>query len=241
VKKPLSPAVELALLKLYQANPNRLILQKLINHNEGWLRMFCRKYYKSFRGVVSMEDLYQTATEGLIKGIQRYDLNSGVRLLTYANFWMMAVAFESLQASMHVHVPAHRLRDVVYRQGKQQAEALNKINDIIAGPLQLNRPFDNTVSEDVVLKRKEFGYDDDTTVSHLEKFYLPTDVDEALDRLPALTRDVFLMRVGVRVGGVYSFAEIADMLDIDQEEAVKLYKKAQRVLRREPALQRLAA
>ena len=91
----LSHEDELALVRHYQSTKCSTTLQKIIdNHND----MICSMARKKCRyATIDYDDLVQEGTIGFIKGVDRYDPDSGNRLNTYARFFADNAMFEFIK------------------------------------------------------------------------------------------------------------------------------------------------
>lgn len=239
MKRRLSKPEENALVKYYQEHKDTNVLNRLIQNHYGYIVQVCKKNYNAFRGDVQFEDLVQTAIVGLIHGINKFDTDSGVRLLTYAHWWMMHELFNTYSLSLPMHIPSNILREMCWRTDQQRAEELNRMYEKIARPLQLQRIHDDTKSEDVYMKRTEFKMACDTTMEHVEKYWLSEDIKKALRSLPEQERKAIWMRAGLDMGGQYTIPEIAKAMKCSQPEVNKHLVRARRTLRKNAAFKRL--
>jgi DNA-directed RNA polymerase sigma subunit (sigma70/sigma32) len=152
---------------------------------------------------------------------------------------MMDELFKLYQQTLPVHVPAHTLRKLCWRTGNQRSEELNEIHEKIAKPLQLQRIYDDSNSDDVFLKRKAFDADVDSTAEYFDKYLLPEDVQFIINKLPDNVKRAFWMRTGLDMGGRYTIEEIAEELNVPQKIAQNFINKAVKYLRKEPVIQKI--
>lgn len=237
----LNKTEEYVYIERYQATGCKIALKELINGHMPYIMKVCGKIYKQFRQAVDMQDMIQTAIVGYIIGIKKFDLESGHRLLTYATFHIRAELFNTYTNSLPVHIPAHTLREMVWRTDKQRAEELNLMYARIMAILSLNRSVDNTESDDVVLKQFEFKLANDSTFNLFMKYSLPDDVESAMDQLNDLQKDILHLRAGLDMGGQYSLPEIAEELNVPLYEVNRQWKRAKRTMQLSPAIKRLAS
>lgn len=80
--KPLSPEKEAELLQKMQQDHDEKAREQLIEHNLRLVAHIVKKYYASS---AEQDDLISIGTIGLIKGINTYRPDKGVRLATYAS------------------------------------------------------------------------------------------------------------------------------------------------------------
>lgn len=79
--KPLSAARERELLQKMKNEADKKARQELIEHNLRLVSHIIKKYYS---GYDEQEDLISIGTVGLIKAVDSFDADKGIRLATYA-------------------------------------------------------------------------------------------------------------------------------------------------------------
>jgi RNA polymerase sigma-32 factor len=84
--RPLSPSTELALIERYQRG-DRAAARPLV---EGCLHAVVAIAIEYRRTGLSIEDLVQEGNIGLLKALDHFDPDRGVRLGTYAKYWIRA-------------------------------------------------------------------------------------------------------------------------------------------------------
>lgn len=230
---------ELELVRLYQVEGNNEALKLLLKNHLNYIRKLCNKVSKAFRGQVEDDDLHQAAFVGFLNGLNRFDRSKGTRVMTYVHWHIMSELFQAYSNAMPLHIPAHRLRNMCWRTDKQLAEEMNRIYKSIASVEQLQRSYDDTNSDDIFMKPSEFGTAVDNTFEAVQKYMLPMPVENAINDLPAVQRDVFWLRAGLDMGGRYRIPEIAEKIGISIHDVELELQKAKRRLRVNPAIQRL--
>ena len=83
----LTPAQELALARRYVKTGDKAAKERLINSN---LRLAAKIAYRYRNAFPDLLDLIQEANVGLVRAVDRYDCERGVRFTTYAAFWIRA-------------------------------------------------------------------------------------------------------------------------------------------------------
>mmetsp|Transcript_45023 Transcript_45023/g.88596 ORF Transcript_45023/g.88596 Transcript_45023/m.88596 type:complete len:244 (-) Transcript_45023:263-994(-) len=86
----------------------RAARESLVAMNAGLVGAVCRKYRSAVMqqgGVVTMADLKQEATIGLIRAAEKFDPSLGFRFSTYATTWVRATALHSLKRNRAIALP----------------------------------------------------------------------------------------------------------------------------------------
>eukprot|EP00268_Persea_americana_P022368 TRINITY_DN22265_c0_g1_i1.p1 TRINITY_DN22265_c0_g1~~TRINITY_DN22265_c0_g1_i1.p1 ORF type:complete len:517 (+),score=108.78 TRINITY_DN22265_c0_g1_i1:386-1936(+) len=78
---------------------------KLIKHNLRLVLFVINKYYQDIASGQKFQDLCQAGAKGLIISIDRFELKRGLRLSTYALFWIRHGIMRSLTTSSFTRVP----------------------------------------------------------------------------------------------------------------------------------------
>jgi RNA polymerase sigma-32 factor len=78
--KQLSPEDEVKYFTMYKANGCQKALNKIVESNLGFVRYIARNY---FGNNLEFEDIFQQGTVGLLKAIDRYNLEEGVRFSSF--------------------------------------------------------------------------------------------------------------------------------------------------------------
>lgn len=78
---------ERALIDSYQKDKNQVALNRLVNAHMRMVIMLAGRYRTSFR---DMSDLVQEGSMGLHRAIDRFDPGKGVKLTTFAGWWIRA-------------------------------------------------------------------------------------------------------------------------------------------------------
>ncbi len=68
-----------------------------------------RKHPKSYQDRSTLEDLIAAGNIGLIRALNKFDINAGTRFLTYASWWVRHEMREESRRIGLVHIPAHAL------------------------------------------------------------------------------------------------------------------------------------
>ncbi len=169
----------------------------------GYLKYVIREARKRKpRDAVMLQDLISEGNVGLMKAIERFDIDRGNRFLTYADYWIRVYMQEFVNRSPHtVHVPNHTRKEL--RKKKKEEDLLiaagvitrSTLIEPSVGPLDANlHPSTDDTSS---------GMSDDEC--NLFKY-----MDEA-DLLPR-ERFVLAFTFGLRESTPRNFSDIAQLL-----------------------------
>ena len=119
---------EIALIKKIH-HPNKLIAQramdKLVIRNLRWVINNAKRYEKQG---LTLLDLIQEGTLGLMKGIRKFDPELGWRLSTYVTCWIIQAMTRALaDQSRIIRIPVHMV-EVVNKLYKSELELSQKLN-----------------------------------------------------------------------------------------------------------------
>lgn len=87
--KSFSKEEELQLIIRYKENKDQSAVNKLIEAYTPFIKKAVKRFAKGRQNQEYIyEELMQEGMYGFIKGIEKFDINSGFRLVTYAQFWI---------------------------------------------------------------------------------------------------------------------------------------------------------
>lgn len=91
--------------------------QKLINAN---LRFVIRRAKKFSQDPERLSTLISAGNIGLVQAVDRFDINTNHRFLTYAEWWIRKEIMDELNSSSMIHIPMHKQKTLrrVYKEGK---------------------------------------------------------------------------------------------------------------------------
>jgi RNA polymerase sporulation-specific sigma factor len=173
--------------------------ETLIIHNLRLVAHIIKKYYSAYS---EQEDLISIGTIGLIKGIDSFDMDKGIRLATYVS---RCVENEVL----------------MYLRGKKKSSL----------DISLNEPID-TDSEGNPLTLIDVIYTDDTIADDLDLKIKSEKVRKYVSFLPdKRERQIITERFGLDGGEPKTQREIAKELNISRSYVSRIEKKALEHLR----------
>ena len=165
----------------------------LVEHNLRLVAHIIKKYYTQTSDV---DDLISIGTIGLIKGINTYRPDKGVRLATYAS---RCIENEILMY----------LRKI----GSQRTE------------VSFDEPLNTDWDGNELLLSDILGTDEDEVCRPLEDDAEKHILMEAIGTLNEREREIIMLRCGLLGGREYTQKEVADMLGISQSYISRLEKR----------------
>lgn len=229
--------------------------QKIINSNLKLVVSIAKKY-TNVGNALTLMDLTQEGTLGLIRAIDKYRLIKGFKFSTYATFWIKQSVMRALgDQSRTIRIPIHmgevfsKVRkelSLAFQEGrpepsiKELSEKLNinvmKITEIMLHlhqePVSLEKPVDDDNENDTVAS---FISDEGTFASPYavtENNNLADILNEILDGLEYREAMVIRYRYGFCEGGIpKTLDEIGKIFNITRERVRQLEIKALRKLR----------
>ncbi|MGQ9699788.1 MAG: sigma-70 family RNA polymerase sigma factor [Candidatus Bipolaricaulaceae bacterium] len=190
-------------------------------------------------------DLIQEGNIGLIEAVDRYDPRRGVRLSTYARWWIRQAIGQAIERqSQLIRIPAYLFRAIIRFQRLKAgfgAEGIEESEDILVAPgltperlLRVHETVGNVISLDTPLDEEE-----GTSVEELvadEEMPPPERAallelfrEELLDmveKLPARDAQVLRWRYGLEGPRPLTLAEIGEKLGISRERVRQLEERA---------------
>ena len=172
---------------------------KLIEHNLRLVAHIVKKYYGT---AADQEDLISIGTIGLIKAIDSFDMNKGIRLSSYA---ARCVENEIL---------------MFFRSTRKNAQDVS-INE----PIDMDKDGNALTLMDILAQ-------EDTTVDELDlKFKTEKLYRYILSSLEAREKEIILLRYGLAGAPPLPQREVAKKLDISRSYVSRIEKKALEKLR----------
>ncbi|KAL1522834.1 hypothetical protein AB1Y20_017803 [Prymnesium parvum] len=207
---------------------------------------------------LTLQDLIQEGSIGLIKAAEKYDASRGFRLSTYATWWIrQAISRAIADHSRLIRFPVH-MHDQVNNLRKAKRELLNTLQrpptDMelathLSIPLEKLRQIDvtstvSTISMETTISRKKKADGSGTTLeavlpdrraqpdSQVESWAMEDDVNKVLDAtLTERECNVLRLRYGLGDGRSRTLEEIGRGLSVTRERVRQIESRALEKLR----------
>lgn len=214
-RKFLTKQEEIDLINDYRVNSNVKSLHKLIELNQKYVISIAKRYLNMSN--LTLGELVNEGSIGLIKAINKYDINSGLRLLTYGTFWIKESILKSLHDnSRFVRLPISKIKKL----------SKDKKNGLIKEPITINSIEDYSESS--------FDFWEETPDYNLNDYEIKkTIMDNSFKILDERERYIIESSFGFKNDKRNTLEEIGKVLNLSKQRVRSIKIKALRKLRAE--------
>lgn len=225
---PMDAETELAYLKAYKETGDPQYKETLMKHNVRFVMSVAKNYR---RAGISPLEFVNIGAIGLDKAIEKYDLDSGKKLITMAVHWIKASISEYLRDNANmVRLPANqhlKLQKALRESTKNHSPLTDDISELFNLTQEgssFSDPVGNDGDESITIE-DTLADECDTPYDAIERTSIGKSIMEALSTLPEKQKSVMLGLFGFQ-GEVKTLTKVGEDIGITYERVRQLKVKA---------------
>ena len=221
---------QIDLLKIYISSK-----QNLFNRN---LKLIIRFAKRTKDNNYPLQDMIQDGCIGIIKAINKYEVDTGNKFNTYASWWIrQAVYTSSLENEAVIRIPY--AMEIIIKQYKEYILNNDKVSDTkCAKDLKISLDTLKTIKEAIklqVISIDEVDEDKEDYTFSIDKNIIEEDLSkyllELVRNLPNKDKQIILHSYGLNNNQVYTYEKMRDYLNISNTRIWQLKKRSLKKLR----------
>lgn len=257
----LSPQREIELAKLIEGG-DEVAFKEMVESNLRLVGSIARKCARYSGPCLSLADLIQEGSLGLIRAVQKFDYRKGYRFSTYASYWIRQSVMRAIEdQGRSIRLPVHMIESfsradrarAVLTQELERAPTETELETHLRTKQQKFYESAHRVTEPMSL-HTAIGEDEEITLmDFIEDESAPSPIDcasrvalrdelqRAFDMLSAREAQVLKMRYGLcESGQAHTLDEVGAVLSLTRERIRQIEKSALKRLKRCKSLQETA-
>ncbi|MBN2476346.1 MAG: sigma-70 family RNA polymerase sigma factor [Pirellulales bacterium] len=218
--------------------------QELCSHNLRLVVSIAKRYRNRGLGLL---DLIQEGNAGLMRAVDKFEYERGFKFSTYATWWIrQAITRAIADQSRTIRVPGHmiekmgRVRHATdnLRQENDGQPTLEATAEASGLPVDETRlaikmrrqplSLDQAIANKDESLRKDFlpDYREDDPSGEIDRGFLKTQIDEALESLSWREREIIKLRYGLGDGHAYTLTDVGRIFRISRERVRQIESRA---------------